>query len=107
MAKSCSCCSRPAEYSLALILSTVGVSPRIQQCSPVVLFCKSCIHALGTEECWWGSAALFSALQHVYTAIKQSSSDRLNPCAPNSVTHTEEESKAHLAESPMLDLLSP
>src|SRR5579884_1155211 len=89
MAKSCSCCSQPAEYSLALILSTVGVSPRIQRCSPVVLFCKSCIHALATEECWWGSISLFNALQRAYTATKQRSGERSTSGAANSVARTE------------------
>jgi hypothetical protein len=46
MAKLCSGCSRPAEYSLAVVLSTLGISKRMQRCSPVVLFCKGCIHAL-------------------------------------------------------------
>ena len=107
MAKSCSCCSRPAEYSLALILSTVGVSPRMQQCSPVVLFCKSCIHALATEECWWASTDLSNALQCAYTATEQGSSDRLNPSAANSAVRTEQDYKSGLVESPALDLLSP
>jgi hypothetical protein len=107
MKKSCSCCSQPVEYSLALVLSTVGISPRIQRCSPVVLFCKSCIHALATEECWWGSTTLCNALQRAYTATQQDSSDRLNACPANSVARTEEEDKPHLVESPMLDLLSP
>jgi len=106
MAKSCSCCSQPAEYSLALILSTVGVSPRIQRCSPVVLFCKTCIHALATEECWWGSIALSNALQRVYTATTQDSSDRPNPCSATSVVRTEED-EPHLHEPPALDILSP
>ena len=107
MAKSCSCCSQPAEYSLALVLSTVGVSPRTQRCSPVVLFCESCIHALATEECWWGSAALSNALQRAYTATKQDSRNRLNPCEANSVARMEEQGKSHPAESASLDLLSP
>ena len=50
MAKLCSCCSMPAQYSLALLLSTVGISRRIQKCSPVVLFCNDCIHALRENE---------------------------------------------------------
>ena len=99
MTKSCSCCSQPAEYSLALIVSTVGVSPRTQRCSPVVLFCKSCIHALANEECWWASTDLFNALQHAYTGIKQDSSDRLNPFAGNSVTRTEEDHNPDVVES--------
>ena len=107
MTKSCSCCSQPAEYSLALIVSTVGVSPRMQRCSPVVLFCKSCIHVLATEECWWASAALCNALQRAYTATTQESSETLNPCATNAVASTEEDHKHDLVESPPLDLLSP
>ena len=107
MTKSCSCCSQPAEYSLALIVSTVGVSPRTQRCSPVVLFCKSCIGALATEECWWGSLALSNALQRAYTAIKQDSSDRLNPFAGHSVARIDEEDKPQPNDSPMFDLLSP
>jgi hypothetical protein len=106
MKKSCSCCSHPAEYSLAFVLSTVGVSPRVQRCSSVVLFCKSCIHALATEECWWGSTALSSALQRAYTAIKQESGDTLNPSAENSA-RAEEDHKHDLVESPPFDLLSP
>ena len=60
MAKLCSCCSRPAQFSVALLLSTVGISRRIQQCSPVVLFCESCIHALCENE-GRGSTALCNA----------------------------------------------
>ena len=99
MEKLCSCCSQPAEYSLALIVSTVGVSPRMQRCSPVVLFCKSCIHALATEECWWASADLSNALQSAYTAIKQDSSETLNPCATNAVASTGEDHKPDVVES--------
>lgn len=107
MAKSCSCCSQPAEYSLALILSTVGISPRIQRCSPVVLFCRSCIHALATEECWWGSADLSNSLQRAYTATLQDSSETLNPCAATWVACTEEEDQRYPVEPPTLDILSP
>jgi hypothetical protein len=39
MLKVCSCCSRPAGYSLAFVLSTLGTSGRLQQCSKVTLFC--------------------------------------------------------------------
>jgi len=93
MAKSCSCCSKPADYSLALILSTVGISPWVQQCSSVVLFCESCIHALATEECWWGSTDLCNALQSTYTAIKEEFSCRLKRCAATSVVRTEDDYK--------------
>lgn len=106
MAKSCSCCSQPAEHSLTLILSTVGVSPRMQQCSSVVLFCKSCIHALATQECWWGSTAIFNALQRAYTATTQRSGERSTARAANALALSEE-GKSHAPESASLDLLSP
>ena len=106
MKKSCSRCSKPADYSLALIVSTVGVSPRNQRCSPVVPFWKSCIHALAREECWWGSTALFNALQHAYTTIKQDSDHRLGSGVADSEARTEEKDQRHLVE-PALDLLSP
>ena len=103
MAKSCSCGSQPADYSLAWSVSTVGVSPRIQRCSSVVLFCKSCIHALATEECWWGSTALFNALQHAYTTNKQGSAVRSK--SAETVARTDD--KPHQVQSSTLDLLSP
>jgi hypothetical protein len=44
--KICRLCSNPAEFSLACHLSTVGVHPRAQKCSQVVLLCESCIRQL-------------------------------------------------------------
>ena len=43
--KSCSLCSRPADFSLALLVSTIGVRPRGQKCTQTFPFCKSCIQA--------------------------------------------------------------
>ena len=41
--KSCSCCTRPADFSLAFLDSTIGVRPRGQKCTKTVPFCKSCL----------------------------------------------------------------
>lgn len=41
--KSCSRCHRPADFSLAFLLSTIGVRPRGQKCTQTVPFCKSCL----------------------------------------------------------------
>ena len=41
--KPCCRCSAPAAFSLALLLSTVGVKPRAQKCSKTILLCQSCI----------------------------------------------------------------
>lgn len=40
---SCSRCSRPAGFSLAFLVSTIGVRPRGQKCTQTVPFCKSCL----------------------------------------------------------------
>ena len=41
--KSCSRCPRPADYSLAFLVSTIGVRPRGQKCTQTVPLCKSCL----------------------------------------------------------------
>jgi hypothetical protein len=40
--KSCSLCPRPADYSLAFLVSTIGVRPRGQKCTQTVPLCKTC-----------------------------------------------------------------
>lgn len=65
--KTCGC-GQPASYSLASVLSTLGVSPRRQQCSAAVLFCDSCIHEL----CDYAlPPQLQNALEDAYTAINK------------------------------------
>jgi hypothetical protein len=68
MMKVCSCCRRPAEYSLVLILSTVGVSKRQQKCSPAVLFCGNCLHKR-LQRKHWGSDKLHEAVNSAYTEL--------------------------------------
>jgi hypothetical protein len=41
--KSCSRCERPADFSLAFLVSTIGVRPRGQKCTQTVPLCKSCL----------------------------------------------------------------
>ena len=41
--KSCSRCHRPADFSLAFLVSTIGVRPRGQKCTQTVPLCKSCL----------------------------------------------------------------
>jgi hypothetical protein len=41
--KSCSLCPRPADFSLAFLVSTIGVRPRGQKCTQTVPLCKSCL----------------------------------------------------------------
>jgi hypothetical protein len=44
--KPCSRCSRPASLSFYLLLSTVGIRPRLQQSSKSLLLCSSCMAEL-------------------------------------------------------------
>jgi hypothetical protein len=41
--KSCSRCSEQADFSLAFLVSTIGVRPRGQKCTLTVPFCTRCI----------------------------------------------------------------
>jgi hypothetical protein len=45
-AKPCNRCSRPASFSLCLLLSTLGIRPRVQRASGSVLFCRACLQTL-------------------------------------------------------------
>jgi hypothetical protein len=66
-AKTCAC-GEAAQYSVASVISTLGVSPRRQQCSPAVLFCNGCIHEL----CDYAlPPQLRIALDDAYTAINR------------------------------------
>jgi hypothetical protein len=75
MLKVCICCTRPAQYSLALVLSTVGISRRMQQCSKVMLFCDRCFQKLCKSE-HYASNELRERVNSVYTALNQRSGDR-------------------------------
>ena len=68
MTKVCSKCSQSAHFSIAIVLSTVGISKRLQQCSPVVLFCKDCLRARYEQD---SSDALSQAVNSVYTRLNQ------------------------------------
>jgi hypothetical protein len=71
--KLCIRCSRPAEFSLAFLLSTVAVRPRLQKCSQSILLCQSCIHdaihSLGATPL----NQLHQPLTNAYTAIANNS----------------------------------
>jgi hypothetical protein len=80
MLKLCSCCSQPAQYSLGCVLSSVGISRRVQKCSRVVLFCDACLQALCASELM-SSAELRKAVNNAYTQLNLRS--RANSNAAN------------------------
>jgi hypothetical protein len=66
--KQCCLCLAPAQYSLAFVISTLGIKRRLQKCSPVVLLCDLCIRKL----CRTLAVALpelQDSLKTAYTAI--------------------------------------
>jgi len=68
MQKSCSNCSESACFSLVAIISTVGVSGRVQKSSPAVLFCDDCLRELRERLC---SDKLQEAVNSAYTELNQ------------------------------------
>lgn len=70
MQKLCSNCSEMAEYSLMLVVSSVGNTPRLQKCSRVVLFCDACLAELSESLC---TDELRTAVNKAYTALNQRS----------------------------------
>lgn len=73
MQKSCSNCQQPVEYSVVVILSSVGVSPRLQKSSVAVSFCDDCLQELSERLC---SEVLRKAVNSAYTELNQRSSER-------------------------------
>lgn len=73
MLKLCSYCSRPAQLSVVFVLSSLGISPRLQKCSPAVLFCTDCFERLREQKSSdrLHSSALRKAVNNAYTALNQ------------------------------------
>jgi hypothetical protein len=67
MQKVCSNCLQPAQFSVVGIISTVGMSGRVQKSSAAVLFCDDCLAELCDSLC---SDALRSAVNSAYTEQK-------------------------------------
>lgn len=76
--KPCSRCWRPADFSIALLLSTVRVRPQVQKCSQTIALCNSCMRdvlaSLGTSRL----ADLQQPFISAYTAVVALSDIPLN-----------------------------
>jgi hypothetical protein len=68
MQKRCSNCSHAAQFSFVAIISSVGVSGRLQKSSAAVLLCDCCLQELCERLC---SDDLCSAVNSAYTAVNQ------------------------------------
>ena len=70
MEKSCSNCSQRAQFSLNVLISSLG-GKRVQKTTRAVLFCSECLDELTERLC---SDTLSQAVNNVLTVLK----DRLN-----------------------------
>ena len=68
MQKVCSNCSETVQYSIVVIISSVGVSPRIQSYSTAVLFCLCCFNELSERLC---SDKLHEAVNNALTELTE------------------------------------
>jgi len=68
MQKLCSNCSETVQYSIVVIVSSVGSSPRVQKSSPAVLFCDHCLRELSERLC---SDKLQKAVNSAYTQLNE------------------------------------
>jgi hypothetical protein len=73
MQKLCSNCSGAAQFSVLGVVSTVGISGRLQQSSAAVLFCNDCLRELCVR---LGSDALSDAVNNAYTTLHERLRDR-------------------------------
>ncbi len=73
MEKICSNCAGAVQYSIVVMISTVGVSPRVQQSSPAVLFCEHCFCELSDRLC---SDELRASVNGALTTVNQRLSER-------------------------------
>ena len=66
MQKMCNSCSKPAQFSVVAIISTIGLSERVQKSSRAVLFCDSCLQKANDR---LHSSALRKAVNSAYTTL--------------------------------------
>jgi hypothetical protein len=65
----CSCVAW-AEFSICVLVSTLGIRPRRQKCGGAQLFCAVCIQRLLAEQWMECAGAVQQSLTSAYTAIK-------------------------------------
>ena len=74
----CGCGAR-AEYSVSVLVSSLGVRPRRQKCGAAQLFCAACIQQLLAGRWILGAGGVGESLRRAYTAIAGHSPAELHP----------------------------
>jgi hypothetical protein len=72
--KNCSNCGRPAVFSLNAIISTLGISKRVQETSSAIPFCEPCLHELCDRLC---SDAFSDCVNNAFTTLNRRLRERI------------------------------
>ena len=62
-------CGARAEYSVCVLVSTLGVRPRHQKCGRAQLFCASCMQQLLAKQWNHGASGMKESLSSAYTEL--------------------------------------
>ena len=72
-------CGARAEYSICIVISSLGVRPRQQKCGTAQLFCAACIQKLMSNRWSMEASGVRESLRQAYTAIAEHSRAELHP----------------------------
>ena len=64
-------CGAPAVYSICVLVSSLGISPRRQKCGVAQPFCTACIQKLFTQQRIDDARRVQESLEQAYTAITE------------------------------------
>lgn len=73
--QTCNRCGRPAEFTISLLISMLGRSPRQQKCGESVQFCRDCIQGWIAEIGSISPPTIQRSAKRAYTAILAHSRD--------------------------------
>lgn len=71
-------CGARAEYSVCVLVSTLGLRPRRQKCGRADVFCAACIQKLLFDRWRMDASGLRESLGNAYTAIAECSEAESN-----------------------------
>ena len=86
VAKLCSQCGTPADFSVCYLLSTIGRAKRQQKCTASVPFCGLCFRRLLSQLATAAPASLVRPLSAAYTAMAGHSDAAFNHSFPDKET---------------------
>src|SRR5579863_3722380 len=95
--KPCLHCGSTAEFSLCIVLSTLGVSNRRQKCTAALAFCASCLQRIFTDSEVSVSARIREALKEAHRALTMHSIGQTDPTDYRSKKRSDEDGELESA----------